>query len=171
VLKAAVPTITRVAIVVHPAMPGHERIPSAVEAEARTLGLQLRRVEAGEPETFAGAFAAMAEHRAEALVLVDVARPSPELLVELALVHRLPTIAAPRFLAEAGSLLAYGANPRDLCRRSARYVDRILRGATPGELPVEGPLTFELVINLKTAEVLGITIPPTLLFQADEVIK
>jgi putative ABC transport system substrate-binding protein len=170
-LKAAVPTITRVAVLVHPAMPGHERIPSNAEPEAQALGLRLLRVEAGEPETFAGAFAAIAEHGAEALVIVDVARPSPEQLVELALVRRLPTIAAPRFLAEAGSLLAYGANPRDLCRRSASYVDRILKGARPADLPVEGPLTFELVIDLKTAQALGLAIPPTLLFQADEVIK
>jgi putative ABC transport system substrate-binding protein len=171
VLKAAVPTITRVAVLVHPAMPGHERIPGNIEPEARTLGLRLLHVEAGEPETFAAAFTAMIAHRAEALVIVDFARPSPEQLVELAVVHRLPTIAAPRFLAEAGGLLAYGVNPRDLCQRSASYVDRILKGAKPADLPVEGPIKFELVINLKTAQALGLTIPPILLFQADKVIQ
>jgi len=91
--------------------------------------------------------------------------------LELARRHRLPTISGTRFFAEAGSLLAYGANVYDLCRRSAAYVDKILKGTKPTELPVEQPTTFQLVINLKTAKALGITMPPSLLVFADEVIQ
>ena len=92
-------------------------------------------------------------------------------LFELTRLHRLPTVSGTRFFAEAGSLLAYGANVYDLCRRSAVYVDKILKGTKPADLPVEQSTKFELVINLKTAQALGLTIPPTLLFQADEVLK
>jgi putative ABC transport system substrate-binding protein len=114
-LKAAVPPITHVAVLIDPAMPSHKRSLSHVKPEARVLGLQLRRVKAGNPETFAAAFVAMAEHRAEAFMLVDYAQlgTHAQQLVELALVHRMPTIAAPRFYAELGSLLAYGVNPRE----------------------------------------------------------
>jgi putative ABC transport system substrate-binding protein len=92
-------------------------------------------------------------------------------LVDLALQHRLPAMFEFREYAEAGGLIAYGANLDDLSRRAATYVDKLLKGTKPADFPVEQPMKFELVINLKTAEALGITIPPTLLFQADEVIK
>src|SRR5262245_49117704 len=172
-LKAAVSQISRVAVLVDVTVPGHERIPSDVEKAARVLGLHLLRVEAGDPGAFDAAFAAMAEYRADALVIMDSYQLGvhAQRLVALALAHRLPTIAAARFFAEAGSLISYGVNPRDLCQRSAIYVDKILKGIRPAELPVEGPMKFEFIINLKTAHALGLTIPPTFLFQADEVIQ
>ena len=92
-------------------------------------------------------------------------------LLALALQHHLPTMSGGRHFAEAGSLLAYGAYAYDLCQRSAVFVDKILKGAKPADLPVEQPTKFELVINLKTAQALRLTIPPTVLFQADEVIR
>jgi putative ABC transport system substrate-binding protein len=92
-------------------------------------------------------------------------------LAELAVTSRLPTMHQVRALVEAGGLISYAANPSDMYRRAATYVDKILKGAQPGDLPVEQPIKFELVINLKTAEALGLTIPPSLLFQADEVIR
>jgi putative tryptophan/tyrosine transport system substrate-binding protein len=172
-LKAAVPPITRVAVLVDPRALRFGRPPPRLEKEAQGLGLHLLPVEAGEPEVLAEVFAAMAEHRAEALMIVDSQRLSmyaPQ-IVELAVAHRLPTISFQRSWAEAGSLLSYGVNLDEMCRHSATYVDRILKGAKPADLPVEGPTKFELIINLKTAEALGLTIPPTLLFQADEVLR
>ena len=174
-LKDAVPQITRVAILVDPA--GNRRvldlIPSAFEAEARTLGLHLLRVEAGDLGAFEAAFATMAHDRADALMLMDsrIFRLHRHRLLELALAHRLPTIAPIRTYVEAGGLLAYGAEPADLCRRSAILVDKILKGATPADLPVEGADKFSLVVNLKTAAALGLTLPPVLLFQANELLK
>jgi len=172
-LKAAVPAIARVAVLVDPTIRAHDDVPSTVAPEALTLGVQLQRVTADTPEAFEEAFAAMVQGRAEALLIMDVpvfAR-NRHRLFELARLHRLPTVSGTRFFAEAGSLLAYGANVYDLCRRSAVYVDKILKGTKPADLPVEQSMRFELVINLKTAQALGLTIPPTLLFQADEVIR
>ena len=172
-LQAAVPQLSRVAILVDPAERMHDRVPSTMEAEARALGVQLQRVEAGTPDAFEAAFAAMAAFRAEALVIV--ANPflaaHRQRLLALALAQRLPTIAAARSIAEAGSLLSYGVNQSELCQRSALYVDKMLKGARPADLPVEGPMKFEFIINLKTARALGLTIPPTLLFQANEVLQ
>jgi len=174
-LKDAVPQITRVAILIDPT--GNRRvldlIPSAFEAEARALGVHLVRIEVDDPEAFDTAFAAMAAHNADALVLMDsrIFRMHRERLLGLALAHRLPTIAPIRAYAEAGSLLAYGAEPAALCRRSAIFVDKILKGTKPADLPVEQPMKFELIINLKTAKALGMTMPPSLLLLADEVIQ
>jgi len=172
-LKDAVPQITRVAVLVDSAGPFSARIPGAFEREAQALGIHLLRVEAGDPGAFDAAFAAMEEQRADALVLMDSPMFSvhSHRLAGLALAHRLPTIGGTRSLAEAGLLIIYGANAPDLCRRSALYVDKILKGTTPGDLPIEQPTKFELIINLKTAQALGLTLPPTLLFQADELIK
>jgi putative tryptophan/tyrosine transport system substrate-binding protein len=171
-LKAAVPLTTRVAVLVDPTILSLRRPPWGLEKEAQALGLHLVPVEAADPEAFAGAFAAMAEHRAEALVIVDSQRFSmyTRRIVELAVAHQLPTISFQRTWAEAGSLLSYGVNLEEMCRHSVTYVDRILKGAKPADLPIEAPTKFELVINLKTANALGLTLPPTLLFQADEII-
>jgi putative ABC transport system substrate-binding protein len=172
-LKDALPHLTRVAILVNPAFRVHARIPGAFEAEARALGLHLLRVEAGDPEAFEAAFATMVEHQTEALVIMDnsMFAQSARRLAELALVHRLPTMAATRRYAETGSLIVYGANVPDLCRRSAVHVDKILKGARPATLPVERAYQFDFIVNLKTAEALGLTLSPQFLFLANEIIR
>ena len=174
-LKDAVPQITRVAILVDPTGTRRvsDRIPSAFEAEAWALGLHLLRVEASEPGALDAAFTTMVEQRADALVLMDsrIFRTHRHRLLELALLHRLPTMAPIRSYAEAGSLLAYGADPSDLCRRSAVFVDKILKGAKPADLPVERADKFALIVNLKTAQALGLTLSPLVLSRADEVIR
>jgi putative tryptophan/tyrosine transport system substrate-binding protein len=171
-LKEAVPTITRVAILVDPANRIYKEVPHNLAQEARGLGVQLQRVEARGRDDFEGAFAAMVQGGADAVMFhggppFGVHMPR---LVELAHRHRLPTMGVGRIQAESGSLLAYGANAGDLCRRSAVFVDKILKGAKPADLPIERG-TPELVVNLKTAEALGVTVPPTFLFRADAVIK
>jgi putative ABC transport system substrate-binding protein len=171
--KEAVPTITRVAILVLPTYRGHDHIPGSIAREAQALGVQLQRVEASGPEAFEAAFAAMEHSGAEALMIMDTAlfARHRQRLLELALQRRLPTMSGGRRYAEAGSLLTYGASPRDLCQRSAVLVDKILKGARPADLPIEQPTTFKLVVNLKTAQTLGLTLSPLFLVHADEVIK
>jgi putative ABC transport system substrate-binding protein len=143
------------------------------EAAARKLGVRLRPVAVHSPDEVDQAFATIAGDRAEALVVF----PSPMLfnerrrIVGLATNHRLPSIANARQFADLGGLMAYGPSIIDLHRRAATYVDKILKGAKPSDLPVEQPTTFELVLNLKTAEALGIIISPSLLLRADEVIE
>jgi putative ABC transport system substrate-binding protein len=172
-LKEAAPQTTRVAVLVNPANPAWNGMPGDVEAEARALGLQLQRVEVRGPAAFDDAFASMVHSRADALWIADDAlfNRHRNRLLHLAVTHRLPTVSAERPYAEAGSLIAYSHSHPEMLRRAATYVDKILKGAKPGDLPVERPLKFELVINLKTAQALGLTIPPPLLFQADEVIR
>ena len=173
-LKAAVPGVTRVAYL-WVALPSglSASFLQEVERAARALGLQLYPVEVREPYPFDEAFATMAAAHVDALL----PQPSAQFLtrrtqiVDLAAHRRLPVIFEVREFAEAGGLMAYGPSLPDLWRRAAYYVDRILKGAKPADLPVERPTKFELVINLKTAQALGLTIPPTLLFQADEVIR
>jgi len=144
-----------------------------VEGAARFLGIRPQRVEARGPEEFDSAFAAMARERAEGLL---VAGGSTFLvhrtrLAELAVRSKLPTMWSYRETVEAGGLMAYAVNMADFVSRAAEYVDKILKGAKPADLPVERPTKFELIINLKTAKALGITIPPSLLLRADEVIR
>jgi putative tryptophan/tyrosine transport system substrate-binding protein len=170
-LKETAPHIVRVAMLVNPANQGPAvPLPSA---EARALGVQLHLIEVRAPGEFDGAFAAIAEARADALLV-----PSDALfgghrhrIAELAATHRLPSIARSAGFAEAGGLIQYGEDSRELHRRAATYVDKILKGAKPADLPVEQHMKFEFVINLKTAQALGLTIPPSLLFQADEIIR
>jgi putative ABC transport system substrate-binding protein len=141
---------------------------------AQALGVQVHSVEVREPHPdFAGAFAAITRSRADALLtlaqpLIEVYRRQ---IVDFTVTQRLPAIFHRRGFVEAGGLMSYGANAPDLYRRAATFVDKILKGAQPAELPVEQPVKFDLVINLKTAKALGITIPPVLLFQATEVIQ
>lgn len=171
-LKEAIPTIARVAVLVDP-LPAYAHIPGNIEAEARTLGVQLQRVEAREPETFEAAFAAMVQASADALLIMEsplFGRHRTQLL-ELAVKHRLSTIAGDRSFVEAGSLMAYGAHLGEVCQRSAVHVDKILKGTKPAHIPVERADKFSLIVNLKTAEALGVTFPPTFLLRADEVLK
>src|SRR5262249_18518137 len=171
--KAAVPTISRVAVLVDPTRPDHARIPSNIEQQGQQLGVELRRAEAGAPEAFEAAFAAMVRGGVNALMIMEAAlfAEHRQQLIALALQHRLPTISGGRYWAESGSLLAYGADVAEMCRRLAILVDKVLKGAQPATLPVEGPYKFHLVVNLKTAEALGLTLSPQFLFQANEVLK
>jgi putative tryptophan/tyrosine transport system substrate-binding protein len=172
-LKEALPTVSRVAVLVNPDLPGHEHVPGNVEPQARALGIQLQRVEARTPETFEAAFSAMVQARAHAAIIMDgtmFARHRHRIF-DIALKRKLPTMSGGRHFAEAGGLIAYGAFPRELCQRSAVLVDKILKGAKPADLPVELGDRFYLVLNLKTAKALGLTIPASILVQADQVIE
>ncbi|SRR6266542_1454152 len=145
---------------------------SPLEAAAQTLNVELYVLDVRTIDELEGAFAAMLRKRVGAVIirgsLFYVRRQQ---VADLALKHRLPAIHALKEYAQAGLLVTYGANLADLYRRAASYVDRIVRGAKPGDLPVEQPTKFDLVINLKTAKALGLTIPQSLLLRADEVIK
>jgi putative ABC transport system substrate-binding protein len=171
-LKMAVPGVTRVAYLWH-SSPNSAPSLHETETAARALGVQLQPVEVRAPYPFDQAFATMTAAHADALIT----QPSGVFwyrrtqIVDLAARTRLPGIFPDRELAEAGGLMTYGPSVAANFRRAATYVDKILKGAKPGDLPVEYPMKFELVINLKTAKALGLTIPPTLLFQADEVIR
>jgi len=141
---------------------------------ARRLGLHLQGpVQVREPGQLDAAFAAMIEQRAEAIFVVmgGAAYQHRARVAELAMYSRLPTVAAFKEFPEAGGLMSYGPNLPDIYRRGARYVDKILKGAKPADLPVEQPTKFELVINMKTAKALGLTIPQSLLLRADQVIE
>jgi ABC-type uncharacterized transport system substrate-binding protein len=172
-LKEVVPNVARVALLANPTNPHTPFIVSEAEMAARALGVQLHLLEVREPNELGSVFAAMTTARANALLVL----PDPMLsgqsgrIVELAAQSRLPAMYAELSWALAGGLMVYGVSLDDMNRRAATYVDKILKGAQPGDLPVERPVKFTLVINLNTAKALGLTIPPTLLFQADEVLQ
>jgi putative ABC transport system substrate-binding protein len=172
-LREAVPGGSRVAVLYNPANPAHVSFRRVIQSAARTMGVTLLPVEGRGPHDFDGAFATMLQQRAEGLVEL----PDPMFLTErnrladLASRNRMPAIYGFREHVAAGGLMAYGVNLRDSYRRAATYVDKILKGAKPADLPVEQPTRFELVINLKTAKALGLTIPRSLLLRADEVIE
>jgi putative ABC transport system substrate-binding protein len=175
-LKQTVPGMTRVALLMKPdAMPDRARKDRLElwDGAARALGVRLQVVEARRPEDFYRAFADMTKARADALTVIATPLFDTERrrLVELATARRLPTVYTFRPYVEAGGLMSYGPDLSHLGRRAAGYVDRILKGAKPGDLPVEQPTKFELVINLKTAKALGLTIPPSLLQRADQLIE
>src|SRR5215813_2381820 len=172
-LKEAVPHASRVAILSNPANPSHVREGKAVQAAAGPLKLQVHRLEARSPEEFDRAFAAMRRARAEGLlILVDsMFTIHRTRLAELAATSHLPTLYGIREFVVVGGLMAYGVNIVNYVEGAAFYVDRILRGARASDLPVEQPTKFELVINAKTAKALGLTIPPSLLARADQVIE
>jgi putative ABC transport system substrate-binding protein len=172
-LKEVVPQMTRVACLGNPVSPAWPAYFGSLAADAQALGVQLLRVDARTPSEFERAFAAMAEGRADALLVTDNAlfHEYRQRIAELAATHRLPTMSRIRGFAEAGGLMQYGDDPIALARVAATHVDKILKGAKPGEVPIERPMKFELVLNLKTAKALGLTMPPTLLVQADEVIQ
>ena len=172
-LKEAVPRATRIALLWNPDNPWHPVAVKGLQASTGSLGLQLQVLEARGPDTFDSAFQAMTTERAQAvLVLADpMTFAHRRRLADLALEHRLPMMGSLRGYAEAGSLMSYWANGADLSRRAASYVDRILKGARPGDLPIEQPTKYEFVANLKTAKALGLTIPQSLLLRADELIQ
>ena len=172
-LKETVPKIRRVAILSNPANAYHQLAIREVNVAARSLGVQLQLLEARGPNEFDGAFAAMAKERVGALLVLSDAIFSSHRtrLADLAARSRLPAAYGVRESVEAGGLMSYGPSLLDSYRRAATYVDKILKGAKPAELPVERPTEYELVINMKTAKALGLTIPPSLLARADQVIQ
>ena len=172
-LREAVPQATRFAVAWNPANPWHSRAVEGVRAAANPLAARLQALEVRGPDEFDGAFAAMTRERAEAvLVLADPLFVfHAKRLADLAVRHRLPAMYGTRSYVDAGGLMSYWAHQADLFRRTASYVDRILKGAKPADLPVEQPTRFELVINLKAAAALGLTVPAALLQRADEVIE
>ena len=140
---------------------------------APNLGMTLQSVELRDPKEFGDAFAAIIHDRAEGVIVDSDASMSliQTRIVEFAFENRMPLISALRRFADAGGLITYGPNSRDLWRRAATYVDKILKGANPADLPVEPPRIFELIVNLKTAKTLGLTVPQSILARADEVIE
>ena len=172
-LKEAVPGLSRVAVLWDPATPSHKPGLNAVEVMGRALGLRLQTVAVRSATEFDSAFSAIIRERAGAVLVLSTPLfiAGARRLAELAMKHKLPTMFGPKVHAEAGGLLSFGPDRVDLFRRGAIYVDKILKGAKPADLPVEQPTKFELVINLKTAKALGLNIPQSLLIRADEVIQ
>ena len=172
-IKAVVPGTARVAVLMNSDNPSSARATRETEAAARSLGLTLHVVQARDPADLDRAFSEILKGQARAIVVL----PDPMLLaqrtriVALAARSQPPAVGEAREFAAAGGLMAYGPRITENFRRAAVYVDKILKGAKPGDLPVEQPTTFELVINLKTAKALGLTIPQALLLRADEVIR
>jgi len=173
-LKQAVPQARRVALLVNPgSTPALPLIVDSTKAAAAALGLEITVVEARGPGDFDGAFAGMATAKTEALVVTGDSTffLHRARLGELAIRHRLPAMSTQSQWAEAGGLIAYGPSMPALWRRGAVYVDRILRGAHPQQMPIEQPTKFELIVNLKTAAALGLTMPQPLLVGADGLIR
>jgi putative ABC transport system substrate-binding protein len=174
-LTQAVPGVSRVALLWEPGTVSERTdkdILGAADVAARALGVRLQIVEVRGPADFDKAFSDMTRARAGAVTVLGSTMIITEhrRLVDLAAKHRLPAVYTWRWFVDAGGLMAYGPNVADMFRRTASYVDKILKGAKPADLPVEQPTKFELVINLKTAKALGLTIPQSLLGRADEVI-
>jgi putative tryptophan/tyrosine transport system substrate-binding protein len=173
ILKESVPKIRRVAALLNPANPVPVLIFKETDVAARALGLQLQSLEVRGPDELPNAFEVARKVRAGALLVIEdlVLSLHRARIVDLAVKSRLPTASQYREFAEAGGLLSYGANLPDSFRRAAYYVDKILKGTKPADLPVEQPTKFEFVINLKTAKQIGLTIPQSVLYRADKVIK
>jgi putative ABC transport system substrate-binding protein len=173
VLKGAVQRLSRVAVLMNPTSAYTGPFLKEREGLARDLGVRLRVLEVDGPDGLKTAFATMARERAGALmVLTDIMFITHRrTIVELAARHRLPAVYGEREYVNDGGLMCYGANLEEMYRRAAFYVDRILKGVRPADLPIEQPTKFDLVINLKTARALGLTIPPSLLQRADQMIE
>jgi len=173
ILISAVPKAKRIAVLGSPDMPSYAPSVKALQEAARSFQLQLWTVVARTGADLENAFSAIAREHAQVVVVLGFGpyMAARQRIAELALRYRLPTFFSWRDHVEAGGLMSYGPDLADLLRRAAIYVDKILRGAKPADLPVEQPTKFELVINLKTAKALGLTIPPSVLGRADQVIE
>ncbi|HXV80449.1 MAG TPA: ABC transporter substrate-binding protein [Candidatus Binatia bacterium] len=172
-LKEAAPNVSRVAIIWNPESAATP-VFKAIETAAEPLRLQLQSLEVRAPEDLDRAFRDAAKEHSQAVVVLRnpaIVMNERRRVVKLAIASRLPTIYDDRAFVEAGGLMSYGTNIADLYRRAATYVDKILKGAKPADLPVEQPTKFEFVINLKTAKHFGLTIPPNVLSRADRVIR
>jgi putative ABC transport system substrate-binding protein len=173
-LKEMVPQNARIAILANPAAVSYQPYLDNLSAAARALGLHLHVVEVHRADELDAAFSAMHGAGVDALLVVADPALMDSLLgrvTDLAAKHRLPAMYSWKMYVDAGGLMSYGPSLPDLYQRAATYVDKILKGAKPADLPVEQPIKFELVLNRKTAKALEITFPPTLLIQADEVIE
>ena len=175
-LKELLPKLSRVAVLARPTSPATRQYVKEAELAAQALGLQLRVLSARDAGDLEGAFSALpfsVPQGASAVLVVDdaVFTSQRARIAELALKHRLPTSFGFSDMVEAGGLMAYGPHYGDMYRRAAVQVHKLLKGAQPAELPVEQPVRFELVINVKTAKALGLTIPPSLLQRADQIIE
>jgi putative ABC transport system substrate-binding protein len=173
ILISVVPVAKRIAVLWNPDAPSHKPGLKALEESARTVRVQLQAVVARTGEDLEGAFSVMTRAQAQGVLVLSFGPYTAERLrmAELAIKYRLPTMFAVRDHVEVGGLMSYGPDYNELFRHGAIYVDKILKGAKPADLPVEQPTKFELVINLKTAKALGLKIPPSLLQRADEVIQ
>jgi putative ABC transport system substrate-binding protein len=172
-LKEIVPKLSRVAILWNSANPAKAPDWKGIQVAARTLGVALYPAEVRGPDDFERAFDAMSREKLDALLTLDdplTGRYRTQ-IVDFAAKKRLPAVYSLSWFVAAGGLMAYGVDLSDLLRRAATYVDKILKGAKPADLPVEQPTKFELAINLKTAKTLGLRIPPSMLMRADKVIE
>jgi putative ABC transport system substrate-binding protein len=172
-LRETVPSITRLAFLTDSTDPSYGLILKQLEPTARQLGVQLQLVEARQVQDIDNAFGMITKKRADGLQIMaqPVFTTQRARIVQFAANNRLPTTFTNRDYVEAGGLISYGHNAADLWRRHAVYVDKILKGAKPAELPIEQAMKFEIFVNLKTAKILGLTIPPTVLYRADKVIR
>ena len=171
-LKEALPKLTHVAVLVNPANPPTAGFVKEAKLAAPSLGVQLRILEARDPKELEGAFSAIKKERVGALLVI--AAPFVGInsqIVSFATNSRLPAMYPYRESVDAGGLMSYGPSQPDLYRRAATYVDKILKGMKPADIPVEQPMKFEFIINLKAAKEIGLTIPPNVLVRADKVIK
>jgi putative ABC transport system substrate-binding protein len=172
-LREVVPRLNRIAFLAHGGDPAHTLFVKEAQDAGKSLGVQIQPVVVNGPAEFDGAFLAMTRERAGALVVQPIFNSTEQSrrILDLAARNRLPTISDGSQFAEAGGLMCYGPERLALVRRTAVYVDKILKGAKPADLPVEQPTKFEFVINLRTAKQIGVTIPQSVLFRADRVIK
>ena len=172
-LKEVLPQLARLAVLWNAANPYSAIVFKETRAASRTLGIEVQSLEVRGPDDFDGAFEALRRQQPNALITVEdpLTYTYRKLIVDFAAVHQLPALHGPREFVTAGGLMSYGANLADLFRRAAGYVDKILKGAEPADLPVQQPTKFELIINLKAAKALGLTVPPLLIARADEVIE
>jgi putative ABC transport system substrate-binding protein len=172
-LKETIPRLTRVAVLPNPANPWHTKAVAYLKAAAPSLSIELSIVGMRMPEEIGPAFSAVRRTHAQAVYVTGngLSLSNRAMLIKLASIARLPTIYWARHFADEGGLMSYGPNFVDSYRRSAGYVDKILKGAKPGELPIEQPAELEFIVNLKTAKALGLTIPESILLRATEVIR
>ena len=172
-LKELLPQLARVAVLWNSANPYSARVFKQVQAASGTLGIEVQSLELRSPDDFDGAFETVRRQHPDALMTIEdpLTFNHRNRIAEFAVGQQLPSLSGLSEFAAAGGLMSYGANQGDLYRRAAGYVDKILKGSKPADLPVQQPTKFELVINLKTAKILGITVPPPLLARANEVIE
>jgi putative ABC transport system substrate-binding protein len=168
-IREMLPAVRRIAALADPSNPFSKSFLKHIDSSSRAIGVEILVVNVTAPEEFEGAFGGMMRDHAEAVVVQPTLPRQP--IIELALKYRLPSVSGNRAFADGGGLMSYAGSLADRYRNAASYVDKILKGAKPADLPVQQPIKFELVINQKTAKALGLTVPPTLLARADEVIE